>query len=58
MNLHVKLQPTFLICRNGLVRCECIVRLRTKLDELGRVKGVHRDKQGEQIVILELVVIV
>jgi len=32
--------------RNGIVRHESVMKLRNKLEELGKMKGVNQDEKG------------
>ena len=32
--------------RNGVVRYESVMKLRNKLEELGKMKGVNQDEKG------------
>lgn len=42
-------------CRYGAVRYESVMRLRNKLEELGKMKGVNQDEKGlADIVFLRL----
>ena len=34
------------LCRNGAVRFESVMRLRNKLDELGKMEGVSTAEKG------------
>ena len=40
------------ISRNGVVRYESVMRLRNKLEELGKMKGVNQDEKGGCINLL------
>ena len=42
--------------RNGIVRHESVMKLRNKLEELGKMKGVNQDEKGGIIVFECLVV--
>ena len=44
VNCLVKLQCAH--CRNGVVRFESVMRLRSKLDELGKMEGIAQDEKG------------
>ena len=35
-------------CRNGVVKYECVMRLREQLDQLGQMKGITQDEKGEE----------
>lgn len=35
--------------RNGAVRHESVMRLRNKLEQLGKMKGVNQDEKGNQL---------
>ena len=38
--------------RNGVVRHESVMKLRNKLEELGKMKGVNQDEKGLEIVYM------
>ena len=40
------------ITRNGVVRHESVMRLRNKLEELGKMKRVNQDEKGEALVMI------
>ena len=37
----------FLYCRNGVVRFESVMKLRNKLEDLGKLTGINEDEKGE-----------
>ena len=39
----------FLVFRNGIVRYESVMALRTKLDELGEMEGIAHAEKGQLI---------
>ena len=43
---YVDLYEFLYTFRNGVVCCESIMKLRSKLEELGKMKGVSQDKKG------------
>ena len=47
MNLRLwHIVAFYLHCRNGVVRHESVMKLRNKLEELGKMKGVNQDEKG------------
>ena len=36
----------YLYCRNGVVRYESVMKLRNKLDELGKMEGIKEKEKG------------
>lgn len=50
MKLHAALCATIIWTlsksRNGIVRHESVMKLRNKLEELGKMKGVNQDEKG------------
>ena len=44
--VHSKLYAFLYTFRNGVVRYESVMKLRSKLEELGKMKGVNHDKKG------------